>query len=222
MMRCPHCRKQVELTLLVESDSKSKQEESENEQIELLTGGVGGVGSESGSVSDLGSGSLEARSAEVVSKIGFSLEFMQFWAIYPKKKNKGDAWKAWRTERPSLANLLNALSWQCLSHDWTKEAGQYVPYPAKYLRAKGWMDEPAKNVVPGASGSATRAPAKATENMPPPLRCEIHTKKPYWTQPAPVDWCSSCREQKARNGTRAGEPMELGELMPEWALKGTP
>jgi hypothetical protein len=27
------------------------------------------------------------------------------------------------------------------SEDWTKEGGQYIPYPATWLNAKGWEDE---------------------------------------------------------------------------------
>lgn len=72
-------------------------------------------------------------------------DFETFWAAYPKKRKKLDALKAWQRVKPSaelLDEMLDALSWQRRSEDWTKEAGQYVPLPASWLRAGQWMDEP--------------------------------------------------------------------------------
>ena len=70
--------------------------------------------------------------------------FDKFWASYPKKKNKGDAEKAWKKLREPSATLgliLTALEWQRGAPGWTKDGGQYIPYPASYLNAKGWLDE---------------------------------------------------------------------------------
>ena len=50
---------------------------------------------------------------------GFSPDFLAFWQLYPKRRNKGDAWKAWRTAKNlKLDDLLNALSWQVHSPAW--------------------------------------------------------------------------------------------------------
>ena len=74
---------------------------------------------------------------------GFSPDFMTFWKLYPKRRNKGDAWKAWRTAKNlKLDDLLNALSWQVHSPAWRKDGGQFIPYPASYIRARAWEDEP--------------------------------------------------------------------------------
>jgi len=35
--------------------------------------------------------------------------FVAFWAAYPKKKAKGDAWKAWPRAVAHLAEILAAL-----------------------------------------------------------------------------------------------------------------
>ncbi len=75
--------------------------------------------------------------------------FAAFWQAYPKKRNKGDAEKAWNRLKPPLDQILVALDWQRQQPGWTKDGGQFVPYPASYLNAKGWEDEPA---------SATHAP----------------------------------------------------------------
>lgn len=70
--------------------------------------------------------------------------FDAFWKAYPKKRSKGDALKAWRQTqvwRPTLPVLLDALERAKRSPDWTKSDGQFVPYPATWLRAHGWEDE---------------------------------------------------------------------------------
>lgn len=70
-------------------------------------------------------------------------EFSKFWEFYPRKKAKGDAYKAWiqtKSVRPQLAVILKALVVLRDSEDWTKENGQYVPYPASWLRAWGWAE----------------------------------------------------------------------------------
>lgn len=68
--------------------------------------------------------------------------FDEFWAAYPKKKAKGDALKAWVKLKPPLELILKALTWQMKSKDWQKDGGQFIPFPATYLRNIGWLDEP--------------------------------------------------------------------------------
>jgi hypothetical protein len=71
-------------------------------------------------------------------------DFDLFWEIYPRKKSKGDAIKAWRqTEgvRPAIEELLAAIQHSERSQDWMKDGGQYIPYPATWLRKWGWLDE---------------------------------------------------------------------------------
>ena len=69
--------------------------------------------------------------------------FERFWEAYPKKKNKGDGEKAWRVVRPDaalLSRILEAVEVAKRGDDWRKESGKYIPYPASWLRAKGWED----------------------------------------------------------------------------------
>lgn len=69
--------------------------------------------------------------------------FYAFWAAYPKKRSKGDAWKAWRgtkEKRPPIERLLKALAVLKASDDWRRDGGQYIPYPSTWLRAWGWED----------------------------------------------------------------------------------
>lgn len=76
--------------------------------------------------------------------------FEVFWMKYPRKKSKGQAEKAWAKIKPDelLCNrILDALERAKNSTDWTKDGGMYIPYPASWLNAKGWEDEPTA-VVP--------------------------------------------------------------------------
>lgn len=70
--------------------------------------------------------------------------FKTFWDAYPKKKSKGDAEKAFKAINPDdqlLGAIIAAVKKQLLSRDWQKDGGQFIPYPASWLRAKGWEDE---------------------------------------------------------------------------------
>lgn len=70
--------------------------------------------------------------------------FAQFWAAYPKKKNKGDAEKAFKAIRPDdvlFSKMLEAIEQQKKSTDWREQCGKFIPYPASWLRAKGWENE---------------------------------------------------------------------------------
>lgn len=70
--------------------------------------------------------------------------FEKFWGIYPRKKSKGDAEKAWKAIAPDekLQGQINdGVERATISADWRKEGGKYIPYPATWLRAKGWEDE---------------------------------------------------------------------------------
>lgn len=71
-----------------------------------------------------------------------SLEgFDVFYKAYPKKKSRGDAEKAWKLIKPNLNDVLAALEWQTKTNEWKKDNGQFIPYPASYLRDRAWEDE---------------------------------------------------------------------------------
>jgi Helix-turn-helix domain len=77
--------------------------------------------------------------------------FDRFWSVYPKKRNKGDAWKAWRALKPGedlVIAIVAAVARAKESVQWRKDAGQFIPYPATWLRARGWEDEEHVDVVP--------------------------------------------------------------------------
>jgi len=72
------------------------------------------------------------------------VEFAEFWKAYPRKKSKGDAMKAFKAAKCSalMDRIIPALAAAKASHDWTKEGGKYIPYPASWIRDMGWEDQP--------------------------------------------------------------------------------
>jgi len=81
---------------------------------------------------------------ETTKEKTYTAEFLKFYQAYPKHKKRDDAWKAWKSmngTRPSLEILLSAIEAQKKSEDWTKKGGQFIPYPASWLRSGQWNDE---------------------------------------------------------------------------------
>lgn len=69
--------------------------------------------------------------------------FEQFWKLYPKKKSRKDALKAWSKLSPSAeqqAAMFAALAQHCVSRDWTKDSGQYIPMASTWLNGERWHD----------------------------------------------------------------------------------
>ena len=69
--------------------------------------------------------------------------FEQFWKLYPKKKGRKDAAKAWAKLKPNEElhqTLITALGSHCISEDWTKDGGRYIPNAATWLNGERWHD----------------------------------------------------------------------------------
>lgn len=68
----------------------------------------------------------------------------RFWAAYPKRVSKKDARKAWAELNPSpetVEKIVEALTWQSQQPMWVKDGGQFVPYPASWIRGERFDDE---------------------------------------------------------------------------------
>jgi len=67
--------------------------------------------------------------------------FERFYAAYPLKKSRGTAEKAFAKLRPDedlLAQLLAGLEMRRASGTWLDP--KFIPYPATWLNAHGWLD----------------------------------------------------------------------------------
>lgn len=103
----------------------------------------------------------DSRSPEAGARL-YPDEFLKFYEAYPRKKHKGEALKAWKTiakPKPSPGQLEAAVRAACASPDWRKDGGAFIPYPATWLRARGWEDE----LEAGAGGVGNRATVSAED-----------------------------------------------------------
>lgn len=84
----------------------------------------------------------KSSSATNVAGVEYSKAFLTFWDMYPNRKNKGAAFKAFKkinpAEYPAIKEGLEAAK---RSSGWLKDNGQYIPHPASWLNARGWEDE---------------------------------------------------------------------------------
>jgi hypothetical protein len=70
--------------------------------------------------------------------------FERFWKVYPNKRGKDAALKAFKKIKPSedlLAVMISAIEDQKTWESWTKENGKFIPYPATWLNRGQWQDE---------------------------------------------------------------------------------
>lgn len=70
--------------------------------------------------------------------------FDNFYKCYPRKTNKPKALSAWIKLKPNddlVEKIIDAVEKSKLTHGWTKDGGEFIPYPASWLNAKRWEDE---------------------------------------------------------------------------------
>lgn len=70
----------------------------------------------------------------------YSRAFLDFYELYPRKKSKADAAKAFKKIHPNeYPNVKSGLMAAIGSADW-KDIN-FIPYPASWLNSRGWEDE---------------------------------------------------------------------------------
>lgn len=70
--------------------------------------------------------------------------FAAFWELYPRHTCKQDARKAWKKLNPDAelqARIRDAILAECRTRQWTKDNGEYIPYPSTWLNGKRWENE---------------------------------------------------------------------------------
>lgn len=152
-------------------------------------------------------------------------EFVTFWTAYPRKVAKVEAIKAFFEQDASenIPKILAALAWQKKLPDWVKDGGQYIPYPATWLRDKRWNDD---------DPNAAPTPAYVNPQIPPkvivpdlflniwninraPIRSEFRDDSSFKTHTiAYLEWKKSYLKQ---NPAKA---KELENAETDAALKG--
>ena len=68
--------------------------------------------------------------------------FNTFWAAYPRKAGKKTAQAAWaKIKNPDIDLILDAISKQKKTIQWTKEKGSFIPHPTTWLNQERWNDD---------------------------------------------------------------------------------
>lgn len=85
--------------------------------------------------------SLDRRSYEPLP-VGFG----DFWALYPRKRGKQTAVKAWQTAAkdkalPPLETLMAALAWHVEEWNRLGTPDDRIPHPATWINGRRWEDE---------------------------------------------------------------------------------
>jgi len=71
--------------------------------------------------------------------------FSDWYAAYPRKAARAKAEEAWSKIRPSswqAAVLMAATALSASREDWSRENGNFIPYPSSWLNQRRWEDEP--------------------------------------------------------------------------------
>lgn len=124
--------------------------------------------------------------------------FDRWYAVYPKKRSKLDAVKAWQKIDPDDAlvdRMVAKVAEWADSHEWTKDNGQFVPNPATWLNRGQWEDgSPAPR--PQAGATLTFLPGGRDPGQP---RLYDHRGNP-----TPEYWAIKAREEEAKEQQAAG------------------
>ena len=246
---CPHCGSELSVTWITKENNGERSIVRSNDALTAVqttlterSNSVKGLGV-SGSDLDSGSDPDPSKQIRVPISTGkrgrkdrfeYPLSFLVLWDAAKKQGkpgNKFPAFKSWETLNADAelnALILERFEAWCKTDSWKRGFNQHF---VTWLNQRGWEEPPTaadlrgtepKNGAPSANGSATRRPALAVENLPKPFRCTWHEGYPRANNPQPVDWCPSCKEQKARNGARQGEPVSAADALPLWARGGKP
>lgn len=89
--------------------------------------------------------------------------FDEFWDEYPRKVGRAEAKRRWaRLDCDSMADQVLIGLRRCkASRDWKGRDAKFLPYPATWLNAEGWSDEPDS----GDTTASSRAKAAAWESL---------------------------------------------------------
>lgn len=100
-----------------------------------------------------------------VENLNSSDGFEAFFAAYPRKVGKMQARREWGKLEPddSLRKRIgSSLRAWARSPEWSRNEGQFIPKPARWLREARWDDEPGMTLAP----SVAAQPPRMVETAP--------------------------------------------------------
>lgn len=81
--------------------------------------------------------------ADALKDMAEKTSFSTWYEVYPKKVKRKEAETAWKRLKPAeRKSAIEALPSFIDSDAWTKDGGKFIPYPASWLNARRWEDEP--------------------------------------------------------------------------------
>lgn len=92
-------------------------------------------------------------------------DFNLFWDAYPRKEGKKKASEAFAKVEVPVETLLSAIEAQKKSPQWTKDDGQFIPHPAKWLNERRWEDQTITSTPCGATGGMGSAEMDALSRL---------------------------------------------------------
>lgn len=119
------------------------------------------------------SGTEEQRKSKPRERGGYSPEFDTFWATYPRKEAKRQAWKAWgkAIERATPERITAGASRYA---DDPNRSEQFTKHGSTWLNADGWEDEPLPAQSPSSASSPTWVDiARAAAHQPDYIDAEV-------------------------------------------------
>lgn len=89
--------------------------------------------------------------------------FIEFYNAYPKKAERpatNAVFESLKIDDGLFADIMYGLDKWKSSYGWTKENGQYIPKPAKWLKNRCWEDEPTEQQQKGELPSGINYPKR--------------------------------------------------------------
>jgi len=75
--------------------------------------------------------------------------FEEFWSLYPLKKAKQQASRAWgRVKASEVPAIIKGVRSAIRTEQWLKDGGKYVPHAATFLNGRRWEDETSASDLP--------------------------------------------------------------------------
>jgi len=144
--------------------------------------------------------------------------FEELWDKTGRRGGKLPAFKSWKAAK--------CPPWSAVSPGWTAYLRSDAPvrlnavqHLSTWLNARGWeQDWPPARVANARPVEPARTSVVA-HPKPRDERCFVHTEHPDWNAKTLAEWCPSCREQRARNGTRSMSEDEALST-PDWMALG--
>jgi hypothetical protein len=85
-----------------------------------------------------------AAGARRAPEIVYPDDFTAFWKAYPRKIDKGEAFKAWQKiqrPRPDIQAITASIAALKASRQWQEKNGRFIPHPSTWLNRRGWESE---------------------------------------------------------------------------------